>query len=138
MNELTNDLLMLSKHFESCDDELKRTWKRVFEAVVTRFPPTAGGRGYNGVAQLADHLHKMGRLPLRDSRGLEMLLFRWVVAVEEMSSLLGRIVLEEGQTPAATAPMNGQVVVVDEAYQPGYCDECGGMLPPNGECFNCK
>lgn len=137
MNGLTDDLLMLSQHFESCDEELRAAWKRVFEAVVTRFPPMAGGRGCDGVTQLADHLHKMGRVPLRDSRGMELLLFRWVVAAEEMSNLLGRIVLAE-PTLAATAPMNGQAVVVDELYQPGYCDNCGGMLPPNGECLICK
>lgn len=137
MADLFDDLMSVNDALQGCDACVLAAWKRLRER-LTAFPPTAGGRGYDGAAQLADHLHKMGRVPRRDERGMELLLFRWVVAAEEMSSLLGRIVLGDEPAMAATAPMNGQAIVVDEAYQPGYCDECGGMLPPSGECFICK
>jgi hypothetical protein len=145
--------MRLQRFFEqgngAIPEETAADWLLVLPSLLAgmgEVPLAARGGAVGSVANLANYLHRTGldegRLPRRDSVGMERLLHRWVLAAEAMGVVFERICVE-GE--AATAmEMNGRgrgggrgPVVVNEGYQVSYCDGCGAELRPDGICMGC-
>lgn len=174
MSDFMDDLLVVHGHLMGlgggvADDEdvkVKDAWNRLRLALLpphgVASPPGRCGVAYDGAVRLAEHLYRMGcdegGVLLRDSVGMERLVFRLVGAVEALHDVANEVLaVYEGAT-AQNAPAwgrrvtkNGDGMVLEdgvfdlgrwvagfEEHQVSYCDECGAELEPNGRCVMCQ
>jgi len=153
---IIDDVKAVERVISECDADVQAAWRRVVSAAlypVATSPPAGIGGAYDGALRLADHLHKIARLgqvPLPGTVGMEMLLYRWVVASEAISILLKTVMQDGQQIDGCCAdckaggglgdeePDSQEEEAHDGIFQTSYCEICGAELPPYGDCVNCR
>lgn len=138
MNDFMSDLILVHRHLVGLTaedaggdgDAIRLAWDRLRLALLppggVASPPGRYGAVCDGVARLADHLHRMaseGQVARVDSVAVEKLLFRWVLVAENLTELLTKIWQGAPDAPS----LNATACRVHGA----------GWIDVNGDCLRC-
>lgn len=168
MKELLSDLLAIEVLLDDENEHVMEIWQRVRGAAlwsVLGSPPAPEWAAVNGCRSLAEYFEKMGKTGgkvLRDSEGMERLVFRLVGGVEALhETALDVLRIYQGGATARRITKNGDGTVLEmaleerrllaegrkldlqgwlkdfEEHQVSYCEGCGAEMTPSGKCPVC-
>jgi len=109
-------------------------------------PPGEMGVLGGSARQFAQQIHKTGEngewaTPPLHSQAMERLIHRLTCLLEAFLDVHEAARLRElaaaGRDMAEIVQWVNGPAVVDELYQPAYCDLCGAELSPDGSCNHC-